>query len=242
MKHMKLLLAASLLLGSTAAQAAEPLIFKASAKVEIDATGAVTSVEPLGSLSPALQDMVRSQVRAYRFEALLRNGTKVPGTTYVNLGGCAVPNGDGYKVSLDYKSAGPRFIGTGFLPPKYPANAYRSGYEADAVVTYLVEPDGTAAVEGIRYKGKSRGNTYFDEAIKDWVAKFRYEPEMIAGHGISTKLEVPVTFEMGDISLREFKAKEIARRKGSAECMAAASTGELEPVAVDSSFKRVPAG
>lgn len=239
---MKRLLCISVLLVSAASQAAEPLVFKASAKIDVDATGAVTRVEPSDKLSPALQELVRTQVGAYRFEAPLHAGVKSAGTTYVELGGCAVPEGDGYKVSLDYKGAGPRFVGRDFTPPKYPQQAYQSGAEADAVVAYVIQPDGSVALDGIRYTATPRQQRYFDGALKTWVATFRYEPEMIAGEPVRTKLEVSVGFSLDDISPRTYERQVKAQRLSSPECTAAASQDALQPVAIDSPFRKLPSG
>lgn len=239
---MKRLLCVSVLLVSAASQAAEPLIFNASAKIDVDATGAVTRVEPSDKLSPALQELVKEQVSGYRFETPLHNGVKAAGSTYVTLGGCAVPDGAGYKVSLAYKNAGPRFVGQEFLPPRYPERAYRNGAEADAVVAYVIQADGTVALDGIRYKGTPSEKRYFDKALEAWVAQFRYEPETVAGKPVKTKLEVPVSFSMADVSMRAYEKQVKAQRMASPECTAAASRDALEPVALDSPFKRLPSG
>lgn len=239
---MKRLVFISALLACAASQAAEPLVFKASARIDVDATGAVTRVEPSDKLSPALQELVKQQVSAYRFETPLHNGVKAAGSTYVTLGGCAVPDGDGYKVSLAYKNAGPRFVGGEFLPPRYPERAYRNGAEASAVVAYVIQADGSVALDGIRYKGTPREKRYFDEALEAWVAQFRYEPEIVAGKPVRTKLEVPVDFALGHVSERAYEKQVKAQRMASPECTAAASDGALEPVALDSPFKRLPSG
>lgn len=239
---MKALAFASVFLLSAAAQAAEPLIFQASARIDVDANGVVTRVEPSDALSPALQELVKTQVAGYRFEAPMHAGVKSAGTTYVALGGCAVPEGNGYNVSLAYKSAGPRFVGGTFLPPKYPPQAYQAGAEADAIVAYVIQPDGAALLDGIRYNGTPRQKRHFDKALEAWVAQFRYEPEMIAGDPVRTKLEVSVSFELGGGSMQAYEREVKAKRLASPECTAATSRDPLEPVAVDSPFKKLPQG
>lgn len=240
---MKRLVFAGALLICAPSQAAEPLVFQASARIDVDATGAVTRVEPSDKLSPALRELVKTQIAGYRFEAPMHQGVKSGGTTYVALGGCAVPDGDGYKVSLDYKSAGPRLAGGGLLPPpKYPQEAYSAGAEAEAVVAYVVQPDGAVALEGIGYKGTPRQKRHFDKALETWVGLLRYEPEVVAGHPVRTKLEVPVSFKLDGGSPRAWQKQQTERRLASPECTAAASSGGLEPVALDSPFKKLPSG
>lgn len=231
-----------MMLVASCVQAAEPMVFRASAKVSIDASGTVTSVEPSASLSPALQAMVKQQVSGYRFEAPLQKGVKSAGVTYVSLGGCAVPDGDSYKISMAYKGAGPLIDGGVFTPPKFPVNAYRNGNEADAVVTYVISEGGSASVEAIRY-GKIKGpQRDFDKAIADWVKGFHYATEMVAGHPVRTRMEVPVAFELTGGSMSSFEKQVRQERVSSPECRAAATLDVLEPVALDSPFKRLPSG
>lgn len=242
---MKRFLATVLLLCSSTALAEEPLIFRASAKVAVSAAGEVTGVEPDASLSPALQKLVRDEVSKYRFEPPMRAGKPVHGTTYVNLGGCAVPDGEDFRVSLAYKGAGPRLAGGTFVPPKYPERAYRMELEADAVVTYSVQPDGSARLEAVRYEQSGRSMETFDKTLRDWVATFRYEPEMLAGQPVATKLEVPVDFKLGWSDVRSDARRIEQQRLSSPECTAAASQeaqDQLEAVALDSLFKRLPSG
>lgn len=238
---MKRLAAVGLLFGICAALAEEPLIFRASAKVSVSEAGEVTSVEPDASLSSALQRAVRDEVLRYRFEPPMQAGKPVDGTTYVSLGGCAVPDGTGYKVSLAYRGAGPQVQDGMLPPPRYPEQAYLNGAEADAVVTYIVQPDGSVAVERIGYKRHPRSKRVFDKTLEQWVATLRYAPETLAGTPVRTKLEVPVSFMLHD-DLRHSEEAIKRQRLSSPECTAATSRGELEPVALDSPFKRLPSG
>jgi TonB family protein len=238
-------LGAAALCASGLLHAGEPLTFSASARVEVDAQGSVTKVEPSPGLTPALHELVRSQVASYRFESPLDGGRPAPGVTYVKLGGCALPDskGPGYKVSMAFHSAGPRLVGDQLLPPRYPPDAFQNGYEAAATVVYIVRPDGVPEVEKIRYRGKQRGKALFDRELAQWMSQFRYEPEIIGGRAVSTRFEVPVTFSLGDVeSESTLRKREVARRMSTAECTAAASSGALEPVALETRFKRVPAG
>ena len=235
---MKGWFATGLLLTCGLAHAADPLVFSASAKVEIDASGKVTSVEPIGQLSPALQDLVRRHLAGYRFEAPQRDGAAVAGTTYVKLGGCAVPDGKEYNVSLAFQTNGPRMEGVDFIaPPKYPPAGYQNGVEAEAIVTYVVEADGSATLEGIAYPKAQRQKQAFDKVLREWVGQMRYLPERIAGQPVRTRMEVPVDFKLSEGPSRKQVQREFRARP---ECVAAEATPGLLPVAVDSPFKRLP--
>lgn len=240
---MKRLVAMGLLLCAGLASANDPLVFSASAKVSISATGAVTGVEPDGSLSPALQQLVRDEVSRYRFEPPTLAGKRVDGTTYVSLGGCAVPNGEEFRVSLAYKGVGPQLVGGRLIPPSYPASAYQAGAEADAIVYYLIGTDGRAMVESIEYEdhSKLRGREkVFDRTLREWIAGLRYRPEALAGAPVRTRYRVPVSFELSGSppSRREVRKEWLERN----ECVAASGAAELTPVAINPAFKRLPSG
>lgn len=235
---MKAMWGAGLLLAGGVVQAAEPMVFDASARIEVDAAGKVTAVEPASSLSPALQALVRQHLATYRFEPPVQSGVAVSGTTFVSLGGCAVPTGSDYDVSLAYRGNGPRLAGGGMLPaPRYPPAAYRNGAEAEARLTYIVEVDGSTTLERIDYAGAQRQKPVFDETLAEWLAGLRFEPERVAGQPVRTRMEVPVEFSLhGGPSRSALKRERLARP----ECTAAQSAPTRMPVAVDSPFRRQP--
>jgi TonB family protein len=228
------------------ANAGDPLVFTATAMIDVDEAGRVTAVEPDAALSPALQQVVREQALSWRFSPPVQDGVPVAGTTYVDLKGCAIPDGDAYRVALDFKGNGPRYLqGSRINPPRYPVNAYRNGREASAVVTYRVETDGSARLEGIRYTEQKGPSRDFDKEIARWVGGFKYAPERLAGQAVRTRIEIPVSFELGDASIITRLRQETERKyRESPECVAATAGDEdrRRPVAMDSPFSKLPEG
>ncbi len=214
--------------------AAQPVVFRTWAKVALDASGQPTSIEPGPDLPAPVREYLAAKIAQWHFSPPARGTTTGSAVTYLRLGACALPDpAGGYRLGVDLKGNGPRYASAPLmLPPVYPTQAMRQGYGAKMVVSYVVEPDGSATFEGIEYTdGKPRGRNVFGRAVRDWVKHMRYEPEYLAGAPVRTRVQVPVEFSIG----RPDSSAHLQRVLGSDECREAASTaGGLQPLAVDS--------
>lgn len=231
----------------TSARAAEPIAFSADARVEIDATGKPTKVEAAPELPEAIRSFIERKVATWHFAPPSRDGESGSGVTYLQLGACAMPEGNGYRMAIDYKGNGPRRSGSGILfPPRYPPEAQRAGEEADLRVTWIVEPDGRATLENILREDRpvTRKSDPFQRVVREWVASLRYEPEELAGRRLRTRVSVPVEFRLDARSAGATREQLLEQASQSTECRMAASKLQqgLQPVAVDSPFKRDDAG
>lgn len=233
-----------LLLGVAPGIAAqEPLVFPASALIQVDATGRVTVVEPDAALPTALQQVVRERALQWKFDPPLLEGRPVAGTTYATLRGCAVPDGDDYRIALDFKGTGPRYL-TGHvpLPPQYPVDAIRSNRQTNALVTYVVGTDGNATVERIVHADLGMAR-YFDKTLTQWVEAMRYAPERLDGQPVRTRIETTVDFALGKMASPASMRKERQQQlQQSPECQLA-TQGAAEPtrsLVLDSPFRRLP--
>ena len=228
--------------------AAEPVAFRAEAKVEIDASGRPTKIEASADLPEAVRTFIEKKVATWQFAPPSRDGVTGSGVTYLNLGACAVPVANGYRMAVDFKGNGPRLAGRPMLPPpRYPPAAQRAGEGAQMVVKWIVEADGRATLEQIERSdgAKVKRIDHFDKPIREWVASLRYDPEELAGKAVRTRVVVPVTFSIGDAKgAGTFKQQLVERAKQSPECQLAASKllDGLQPVAVDSPFKLLKSG
>jgi len=244
---MNRILLTSFALLTGVAGAAEPVAFRAEAKVEIDATGKPTKIEGSADLPEAVRTYIERTVATWQFAPPSRDGVPSNGITYLKLGACAVPVGNGYRLAVDFKGNGPRLAGRSILPPPhYPAAAMRAGEGAQMVVKWIVEPDGRATLEQIeRTDGaKVKRIDPFDKPIREWVASLRYEPEQLAGVPVRTRVTVPVSFTMDGPDAGTYKQQLVEQAKQSPECQLAASKllDGLQPVAVDSPFKLLTSG
>ncbi len=226
-------------------KAAEPIQFRASVKLTVDASGKVQAAEAPASMPKALRDAIEAQVRDWRFQPPSARGVSGGGVTYAMVGACAILMGDGgYRLAVDYKANGPRNekSNDGWLPPpQYPVDAERAGQQAGVVVDFTVGTNGLSSLNEIRYQPGSTGyHAYFDASIKQWVKSMRWLPEQLNGKMVATRLNVPINFEIGG----SFKSTASERRKQAAtpECQAAVASDLLQlPVAVNSPFKKLEA-
>lgn len=236
-----------LLIAGTAS-AAEPVAFRAEARVELDAAGKPTKIEASADLPEAIRSHIERKVATWQFAPPSRDGVVGSGVTYLELGACAVPAGSGYRIAVDYKGNGPQLARSMLLPPRYPAEARRAGIEADMVVHWIVEPNGRVTFERIERRDGivTRRSDSFDKVVREWVATLRYEPEQLAGRPVRTRVSVPVEFRLdpGGFSRGAYRKELQERASQSPECQMAASKlpQGLQPVAVDSPFKLINAG
>lgn len=237
--YQKLFLALALLPGATSA--ADPVAFRATARVEVDTAGKPVKVEASEDLPDPIRAFIEKTVTSWHFSPPSRDGTSGSGVTYVSLGACAMPEGGNYRMAVDFKGNGPGPLGnTERLTPRYPADAQRAGREANLVVYWIVETDGRATLERIERKGgpRLRKKDSFYQAVEAWISQLHYEPERLAGRLVKTRISGPVTFALlpGPYHPESEKQKDLARIKQTPECQIAASKLDkgVPAVAIDS--------
>jgi TonB family protein len=246
---MRGILGTGLLLVATMAAAAdevaEPVLFHASARVELDETGVPRQVTVSERLPPLFRDMVQARVMQWRFEPARVDGQARAGVTHVFLDACAVPAAEGkLRVAMDYRSHGPAPAdGTAYPPPpRYPVDAAIDGAQGEFQLTLRIAEDGRVQLQSIEaLQGSKRP---FERDLRKWVAALRYSPEEVDGKPVATTLSFPVTFSVGPVAgARRWReeAREEARQavRRSPECVAAAGEGEepRRPVVLDSPFR-----
>lgn len=230
-----------------AGKGAQPIYFRTSVKLTVDASGKVQAAEAPADMPKALRDVIEGRARDWRFTPPTAQGAPVGGVTYALVGACAVPTQDGdYRIAVDYKINGPRDedAGSGWLsPPEYPVDAARAGQQAELVVDLTVGTNGRASLNEISYKPNSAGyHAYFDLAIKQWVRAMRWIPEQVGSEAVATRMRVPVDFYLGGRG-RKSGGSIKGEQAATPECQAATASDALQqPVAVDSPFRKLDAG
>ena len=248
---LKIVLAGTLaLLAGTAASredrpAKEQLVaFHASVRVDVDASGQPVSVQAPETLPVVVRSALEQRIARWGFEPARRAGVAMASTTYVMVGACAHPDGDGIRLGVDFKGNGPRLL-TPFhrmVPPPYPAEAGRRMAEGAFKVNYAVLPDGSTKVVSVDVEDESekslRGHRKtFEKSLMKWAVGLRYEPEQVGGAPVTTQQSVSVVYS---VSRRLGKLPVPMRRpEQSQECQEAAGPGLL-PVALDSPVKVTP--
>lgn len=242
---MKILFASMMLALAGQAAAAEPIAFRAEARVEVAADGRPTKIEASADLPDDIRRFIEQKIATWQFSAPTRAGVVASGVTYLSLGACAIPAANGYRLAVDFKGNGPRIAkGAMLTPPHYPRAAMFAGQGASMVATYIVETNGHVTLESIEHSGAgNRHRKEFDAAIREWARSLRYLPEELAGQPVRTGVRVPIVFVSGDnrpVAIRQ-ELRDNALRSPECKMAAAASTG-LQPVAVDSPIRVLTSG
>lgn len=234
--------------------AAKPdvVAFNATVRVDVDAAGKPVKVEAPADLPESIRAFIEKRVASWQYEPAKANGAPASAVTFVRVGACAIPAGNGYRMGLDFKGNGPGLVDAGpwFIPPpQYPKEMRRRGAEGTFKVTYAIQADGTtsiASIEPIEGTGHRNVNA-FRSVLTDWIEDMRYQPEQVAGMPVTTEMSFPVSFVLSSSGPRtnaEYRKELEARAMTSKECIAAsAPTGPL-PIATNSPVKvtPVPAG
>lgn len=246
---MKGMLGIGLLVFASAASAGDAtsdiVRFPASARVVLDAQGVPQQVQANERLPPAVRSAVEQHVMQWRFEPARIGGVAKAGVTHVSLDACAVPAPDGtMRMAMDYQSNGPGLAGGAMrvAPPRYPAEAARSGQHGSFNVVMRIGADGSASVERIdRVSGVVK---LFDKALHEWVAAMRYVPEEVDAMPISTQISMRVDFRMGQRSAQQLAREQREKDARSTGCRTAAGAVDdpLRPVVLDSPFKPITTG
>lgn len=214
----------------------EAVAFRTAARVTIDGTGQPVRVQGSERLPAPIREFVESTVSSWRFGPVLVDGEAREGVTFVDVGVCAAPRDGDLALAARYLRHGPgQADGSPDIPaPRYPASAVRGGVEASVVVSYVVEPDGSATLEGIEFQdrgpGRYRHNQMrreFERALGQWVAGMQYLPEQLAGQPVATRMSVPVEFGLDMRSQAAWAKDIIEQQRASPECVAA--EGRLAP-------------
>lgn len=224
-----------------------PVAFPAVAKVWIDAEGVPSRVEASDKLPALVRPAIEDSIAGWRFEPAKVDGVAMAGITFVSVRACAMEGASGeMRFAVDYTGNGPgRPDGMPMLPaPRYPEVAARMGYESDWILILGVDSEGRATLESIDLtSGPVKRGKFFKQTLQDWVSGLKFTPEQVGGHGVATRMRVPVNFSMR-MSGKDQKLERERREDelGSRACMAAKGD-QLgpRPVAIDSPFRLRPA-
>lgn len=126
--------------------AAEPVERVFPARIAIDATGAVTTVEPVGEVDADLVEAVRGAAAGLAFEPASIDGRPVPSRSTAIV-----------RLRFDPEAAPPRAVevvmashasAPTMRPPRYPPDMLRNQLSALVVLRLAVDADGRVLAEG----------------------------------------------------------------------------------------------
>ena len=234
--------------GETAGESTLVLI-TTQARVEVNAEGKVTAVQPDAKLTPAVAQAIQATVGAWRFVPPVHDGQSVGGVTYVQIGACAVDVDGGLRMAFDYQGNGPRRQGPPTPRPPSSMRQIRPGETARMKLTYRVGADGVGEVESVdRISGKADISKAFGSSLRDWIGASTFEPELVAGKPVATRMSLPFEFTVLKLDRARArmgpKAVEQALAAERPTCQTALGNAGKQDraVALDSPFTLLPSG
>ncbi len=235
-KSIFLLALAALAPVVAAAPGAPKLVFiQTESRIDIDAQGNVTAISTTPQLPPEIAAVVEGNLRKLRYAAPIKDGHPVSGVTYAQQDACAAPVDGRYVFAVKYRGNGPAMDHSRY--PVYPVDQMRRGVGAKWTVEYTVRADGTGKVDAMKLVAGGvggRGDGNFRKAISDWIEGMPFQPEMLDGQPIDTRLQTKVDFLIDPPrSVRE------RAHGGNEACKVAieARDDDDRAVAIDSPFK-----
>jgi hypothetical protein len=204
------------------------------AEVSVGEDGRVTNAMLLeDKLSQAIKSTVVDNLKKWRFEPVISEGTAVPALTYVEFEACAIPSGDGYDLAIHYIDNGPLLDRADELEFT-PALSFYSNDHQSIKVRLTAMSDGHAELRDVVMVDVApMVQRDMRAAIKSWVKTMRFKPEQIGGRAVATDLEWPFDLEKRPVGTREPNV-DVANNVA---CKSARAAGE-SPHSLNSPLKR----
>lgn len=169
-----------------------------NADITIDEHGRMTSLA-WQNAQPGRQliaERITQRVQAWEFVPAMVDGQPMETRTGLVIGIHATEEADG-SVAIQVTDAhtGPRTLS--MAPPRYPADAVSGGVDGLVLVDLQVEPDGRPAILDMTFEGsfgKRRYRESFTKATENAVKAWTFQPEIVAGVAVRTRMQVPVDF------------------------------------------------
>ena len=237
--------------GVAAPPASSPTLVTTQVRVDVDASGRVTTVEPTTALPQPVIDALRERAADWTFEAPKLDGRPVAGTTYARMNICAAqsPATGGLALAIGDVQNGPgvdkRMLRPTFFPPITSAMVDLGRFEMDAV--YEVGVDGRASVVSVEMTpSRPAIRRQLEAAFRKWLMPMRFEPEHLNGEAVVTRMRLPVTFTFERAasapSERELQRRMVDENPTCQALLRGQDDGDKPQVALDSPFRLQPAG
>jgi TonB family protein len=211
---------------------------------DFDAQGQVTSTQIDKQVPASIAALLASSVRQWQFAPTTRDGKPVPAHTFVQIRLRAAPNASGhYGVRISYAGNGPRML-TRTPPPKYPPRAVRAHQSELILLNAIAQPDGHLSdmVVTSRFKGWPL-HSWFENSLLAAAKHWRFEPEMVDGTPVPTRVRIPVNFTLAHLDFTPEQIRtlhEAAAKQNTDDAQLAGTDVPLpseETVALDSPLK-----
>jgi TonB family protein len=154
-------------------------------KLSLDATGAITSAEPVGEVKPPVLKGIQEALKAWKFAPARQAGQPIAAELVVPVV-CMPP-----PVNLA-KTTPPKIAKQ--VAPVYPAKLRYSGLRGEVVLEFEVDAAGKVKNPVVRNSNSPAFNEPAIEAVSRWT----FQPAVRDGKPVSAKLQVPIVFEIAE--------------------------------------------
>ena len=180
---------------ASAAAAAVDIWLKADIRIDADGRLAELNWREQGPLHALAARGMEQKLDGWEFEPARLDGLPVETRTGLLIRVQAKDSADG-GVTLRLKEARTGPLADVLVPPRYPVNAARSGVQAIVLVDVLVGVDGKAGVTDMKFEGSAgeRNRKDFLAATGLAVEAWTFQPEVVAGQPVPTRMRIPVDF------------------------------------------------
>jgi TonB family protein len=155
-------------------------------KLRLDATGAISAVEPQLRITSNLRDSIDAALRDWRFAPARHEGNPV--ATEITVPVVCVPPG------MPSPPAGTPAKAISQTAPEYPMVMRRFGLEGRVDLDFDVMPDGSVQNPVVH----SSNNPEFDAPAMVALRKWKFAPGMRDGKPTKTHMRVPIIFQLGE--------------------------------------------
>lgn len=188
------LVAACMALSAPAASAGDAAARVYTFQVEVDRSGALTSVQPAGGAGDATTTaQLQRELATWVFE---RNGGSASGSVSTWVRVTALPAAGGSAARILSASVGPAPDALNL--PDYPDNARRLGHEGVVVLELAVDADGAVQKASV-HQTAGRINRAMANAALAAARGWSFRPERIDGAPQAGTLLMPVCFSVSAV-------------------------------------------
>ena len=182
-----------------AAKPAQDLHLTQSWRVSLDASGAVTHLEPTDTLEPAVAAPLERAIGGWRFAPGRVDGVAAPTETMLTLDVRFVAvDGDRYAIRIDDARTGGRVDPESSRRhfPRFPNQALKRGLFAMIVVKVDYDASGkVVAVEPQADLGVNASRS-LEKATVAAVRQWEIQPERVGGRAVASSLVLPVCYSV----------------------------------------------
>jgi len=189
-------------------------------RVEVASTGQVVSMRTTPKLSAPVLAAVEANLRKLRFAPPMKDGRAVSGVTFVQQEVCVATAPGHHRFTVKMRGNGPSLDQRD--PLEYPRGALIDGREGRFKVTFAIGADGQARLIDIsRTAGGGSDDNDFREALEAWVGAMHFQPELLDGQPVATRVSDEVDFALGGDPRKVQAGAERKPSEGSDACQLA---------------------